>query len=435
MAQFLQRGKNLGMGLSTSTQPGELRVRDIFRPLSGAEYMFAAIDGSGGAPGTAVEIVTVLQGCGVLPEQVWQDALNRTVAANPGTRLRMAGRRHRASWRSDSPPRLRMVRNCAWDGLTEKGAEFIFATPLLIGHGPTCELIVAEAPNQRCFLVLRILHAVSDGRGMTHLLEELFRALRGEPLIGINTGASSADLLRMLQNRRKSPPTPRAASLTAFPLQAGSRALVRRITLRGPQRAILARVAVAATEYAHQHSNLPVVLSIPVDQRRHALHMTSTLLYSGMLAIDLQRGDGAEVFSLKLRQLLENQCDAIYQPGLEKLKLLPLSWLNYLVTRLPKKLWPGRVFITALISNIGRLDMAQLQCPGFHVETVYSIPVAGAGFGTPCIAVYGAHDRVEISIGFPDSAGSEKAIDDFTEFLARRLRHPLPGAAGPASVA
>lgn len=421
--QTAKRGKNAGMGDSIHAQPGHEPVRDISRPVSAGEYLFAAIQGSAGVPGTAVELVTVLETSGVLPEAVWRDALDQVVVANPGIRLHMVGRRRQARWHSDSPPPLRMVRDCTWDGRTEAGADFIYATPLMLGAGPTCELVVAEAPapERRCFVILRILHAVTDGRGMSHLLEELFRALRGEPLVGINTGASSLDLLRSMRNTATSPKLPQAAPLTAPVLPAGTRVLLRRITLQGPQPAILARVAVAVAAYAHRHSRHAAVLAVPVDLRRHAPQLTSSLLYSGMLGIALQRGDGVEAFTRKLRQLLDDKCDAVYKPAFEWLRRLPLPWVNYLFLRLPRQLWPGRVFLTALVSNIGRLDMSQWQCPGLQVETVYSIPVIGVSSALPSIVLYGPHDRVEISIGFPDSAGSSAALDDFTDFLRERL--------------
>ncbi|HEV7445963.1 MAG TPA: hypothetical protein VGO18_25535, partial [Steroidobacteraceae bacterium] len=168
----------------------------IERRLSPLEYWHASAGTSTRTLDSSRIITMVLEGEGVLAYRQLEGALRLVIAANPGLRLRLQGTRHRARWTGDRaiPPSLRVIENCAWDGSSHCGMEAIEETPLTLNPGPGAELLVATGAVTR--IILRVHHALMDGSGILHFFEELFRALRCEPLLGTNVRVSDIELMR-----------------------------------------------------------------------------------------------------------------------------------------------------------------------------------------------------------------------------------------------
>src|ERR1700736_4865718 len=168
----------------------------IARPLSFFEYGHAAAGASGKTLEPPRIITMVLEGESTVTPRQWEEALRCVVDANHGIPLRIQGSRQRARWTREGalPPQLRMIGNCQWDGLSHRGMEAIEQTPPPLQTGPATELIVAAGKITR--LILRTRHALMDGMGVLHFFQELFRSLRGEPLLGSNAAFSDVDLMR-----------------------------------------------------------------------------------------------------------------------------------------------------------------------------------------------------------------------------------------------
>jgi hypothetical protein len=175
----------------------------IERPLSILEYYHASLGISGGMV-KPVEANFIFEGEGPdFQPEAWRHALDRACAANPGSRMRVAGNSWSARWvEHDWPAGLRVVQATDWDGMSADGAEFIGAVPLSVDHGPTVELVLVNRSPRGRLVIMRTPHAVMDGRGALHFLAEVFRALRGEPLLGTNAAFSDIDLMRQVRPLR-----------------------------------------------------------------------------------------------------------------------------------------------------------------------------------------------------------------------------------------
>lgn len=406
----------------------------INRPLSTPEYYHACIGRSPHTLDSAREIVFVLEGEGRFDIPQWEDALARVVAMNPGTRLRVHGRRLQARWRSDgNGPRLRHIPDCRWDGFSPQGSDFITGTALDLENGPSLELLLCESasanPDSRpdekktARVIVRVLHAVMDGLGIMHFLEEMFRALRGETLLGCNAGFSDTDLMKRVAGQRKGgrklPPAPLTGG--AYGDEQGDS--WQRLSLSGPQSALLARTALAMAEFARNHDGLrPVRMAFPVNLRRHCPGLLSTMNFSSMLHVDLEAGDDVDDVREEITRLLAMSAETSYPAWLDYLRCLPLSWLDRLVSRTPANFRQRRILETAVISNIGHYRSEKFSGAGFRSQRIFGIPLQDNAFAM----LFSMDDRTDITLGMANVYASDDRMHELMKFMREKLEQKAP---------
>ena len=121
----------------------------------------------------------VLEGDGVpAPDDGWDAALQRVVAAQPAARARLHGVLGGSRWVADGPgPSVEVHEALGWDGRGPDGAAFL-ARSIDPRRGPTTELHIL--PGEPARMVIRTHHALMDGQGAMLLARAVFAALRGE---------------------------------------------------------------------------------------------------------------------------------------------------------------------------------------------------------------------------------------------------------------
>jgi hypothetical protein len=400
------------------TLPPLAPVTQIARPLSTVEYYHSSVGRHPRTLEVQREIFFVFEGENELPPERWQQALDRVAAVNPGARLRLQGDRRSARWNSDGlPPRLRVIEDCRWDARSSQGADFLRATPLSLEDGPSVELILARRPGLSTLLVLRTPHAIMDGLGAMHFLQELFRDLRGEPLLGSNAGYSDVELMRSTGARESSSKHFRTCWLTGAPQGDEQGDDWRRIALGRPKKNQLALLALAFAEYAHRHSDLPALIAIPASLRRHAPGLLSTANYSNMLLLRLAKNDGVDAFRSQLENMIAQRMDAVYPPILEAVRYLPMAWLDRLVSRTPANYRKRRPMETAVISNLGRIASADYSAPGFRAGSLCVLPLPGSAF-----AILTCMDgHTEITLNLPRVLSGGGRFDALETYLRERF--------------
>ncbi|MBV8062985.1 MAG: hypothetical protein JOY51_05275, partial [Nevskia sp.] len=381
----------------------------ISRRLSTPEYYHAAIGASRHTLDGPRYTAYFVKADSTLTAQQWQAALDRVAAVHPGTRLRLSGHLWWARWRSDgAPPRLRIIEDCAWDTRSSDGAEFVNATPLDLRGGPSMELVVARLRDGSTLLVLRAHHAVADGMGAVHLLHELFRALRGEPLQGANCAFSDVDLMLDVGATHSTSRHIKTGWLTGDPAGAEMGDEWRRISLGAPGKNLLGRVAAAMAEFAHRRSELPALFAVPVNLRRHRPGLLATTNFSNMLFVKLERGEGAEQFTQRLKEMLAQRMETVYPRILDLFRALPFAWFDRMLSRTPKNYRTKAALETAVISNLGRWDAADFSCPGFRADHAWVWPLGGSCFSTlTCMG-----DRVELTLNLPRVLSGNGRFDE-----------------------
>jgi len=396
------------------------QVSTISRKVSLFEYYHASVGASPHTLEGPRNLICVVSGelDDRLQPEDWQRAIDQIVVVNPGLRLRWHGRWGFSRWVSDGPPpRLRIIDGCTWDALTSDGSDFITEEPLSLRVGPTVEFIIAKKGNGRAFVILRTLHAIMDGMGVIHALHELFRALRGEPLLGSNASFSDTDLMQAID----APPN-KSKHLATCWLTGDPEGDLKgddwwRVKLGPARKQLLAHVAVAMAEYAHQNSDLPVLIAIPIDIRRHVSNLRSTTNFSSMVFVRLEKGDGAEVFQQRLLELLEMRREVAFSSILNLIRWLPLPWVDRLLGRSEKNYRTRKPLETFVISNLGKADLAAMSVASFKADDLMVFPMEGSAFGV----LMSVDGEVQITLNLPRVLSSNHRAEQCIQFLQSRL--------------
>jgi hypothetical protein len=386
----------------------------IVRRLSVFEYGHVAAGADARTLDPPRIITMVLEGeSRVTPEQ-WSDALRRAVDANRGVCLRIQGSGWRAHWTSDGAPapRVRVIEDCRWDGTSHRGVEIIEQTPLPLQTGPSIELIVATGKITR--LILRTRHALMDGMGVLHLFQEMFRALRGEPLLGTNAGFSDVDLMRAITRG-----TWRGGDEDPIPLTGGAQGVLlgdvwQRLTFPAErQQNLMGRVAELCARYAWTFNPGMVRIAVPVSLRRHLPGLHSTMNYTGLLHVGMKPGEAADDFRRKVREGLAQNREATCPKVAELIRCLPFEWLDRLTGRTSANYLRRKLLETVLITNLGLIDMDTLTCARFQPHNYYCLPVMGNSF----IALSMSGENLNIVVGMPAVYASEGRFERFLDLL------------------
>jgi hypothetical protein len=401
--------------------PALAECAEINRPLSFSEYYHAAIGRHRHTTIRSHEVVLVLEGRGQIDPSAWQAALARVAQANPGTRLRLHGALKWSRWTSDAPlPPLRLIEHSRWDGLSSVGMAELLAPDLNLEAGYSCELIIANDARHADGLriIARASHAVMDGLGTLHFLQELFRALRGEPLIGSNATFSDVDLIRR-QTCHAERPGLLPGSLMGPAAGSERGGIWQRLTLAGPQPQLLPRLLRLLAEFGRQHTEQPLRFAIPSNLRRHAPGLMTTLNFSAMPYLDLDHSDHLDSDTLKerLKALQDSNADAYYRPLYEWVRWLPLGWLDALVTTGEKDYTAPKLHESAVLSVLGSFKKAVFSGAGFSAEALFALPQLENTF----VIVAGLQGRFDLCVGMPRVLASNGRLAALMQHLEQGL--------------
>jgi len=380
------------------------------RPVSGLEVKWLAAHRI--QPAFAIDFVTELDG--VVSSEAIERAWRAVITAHPGLRVRLKGRLARRRWVTDGPaPPLVWIDHPGWDaqqGLPDRD----YGVALDPQKGPVAVLAVvpgAEADTHT--LVLRILHAVTDGRGGLAVLSDLFAALRGDDLGPPRfLTVTDADVSRSAGGRASTPPTPDCAPQTRGPVQPGARGGTWvRTTIPAPPSPVYGSVVAALARWPEQG---PLRYTLPVDLRRHQPGLPDTVgNLTGLVHLDVQelarQAEAPTAIGEALRRAVA--AGAHHGPVLESeaIRRLPLSLsagAGGALSRRDQK--RGRVPVSATVSNLGRLDLSRWSGGGVSARSVFIGPPASPGL--PLLVVMtGNDDRVEVAGAVSTSWGAPAA--------------------------
>jgi len=315
-------------------------------------------------------------------------------------------------------PSVRIEKRPQWSGLSSEDSSFFYDTQLSELEGKTGELIIVEAADNKTFLIYRNLHSVMDGLGTMHFISELFRDLRGEPLVGSNAHFKDTDLMSQVKSEQ-SPIDIRQKPIYATGGPEGEEVgdCWQRIVLDGPIIFLLARLAATISEFAHQLNDGISRIAIPVNMRRHSPDVVSTMNYSNVIHVDLEKGDKSEHFQKRLHKALRKNSEAMYSKMLEVIRWVPLSWLDFMMNRKKSNYLKHRIVETVMISDLGAFKSSDFSCDCFQAEASFGIPLASNTF-----ALLSTMDnKVSITVGMPAVYASNGRLGQLMKFISDRL--------------
>jgi hypothetical protein len=411
----------------------------IERPLTVSEYYHAAIGRHPRSHVASHDVVFVLEGSGEPDPQHWQQAIAQAAAANPGACLRLSGKRQHARWYSDAPaPALRVIENCPWDVRGNEGSEALFAQPLSLEEGRSAEVILVRGmpkthrahhthPAPLTKVIFRVSHATMDGVGTLHFMQEVFRALRGEPLLGSNASFTDTDLLRQAPSSEivieKNISIARMMGATQGETRGG---YWRRLSLDGPQPHLLPRLLAIMASYVRQHGERDKVarIGVPANLRRQIEGLLTTSNFTGMMYVDLPPTAPLDIDTIKthLQELHDAHADMRYRKVYELMRYLPFAWVDGMLSINEKNYRNPVLHETAILTLLGSFKKSLFSGGGFAAQTLSCLPQLENVF----VSVCGLQGNYEIIVGMPHVFASGGRMENLLDFIQSKLRHPVP---------
>jgi amino acid adenylation domain-containing protein len=371
--------------------------------------------------GLGTNVQFCLEGNGDIDPGVLAAAVEAASQACPGMRVVRRGRQWVDSGR---PPAIEVVRAADFDRTRLDSR--LLRRPLLSGRRPGVEVILI--PGTPVTVVVRVHHAMTDGRGALFWLAQVFSALRGETVEGADSRLTVDEIQDQIAanlGREFPPVVPPAerdwrSALGRLP-QGPRRSMWRRRTIIGTHPAVAAKVAQLVATYGTGEG----LISFPVDLRPYLPGLRTTAVAISAVYVRVQPGDGWEdVHARLLAELAEHEflSDRI-NPGLLK---VPLPVLRAVCTRLDTAGRKNEAMLVrrnicraiATVSNLGSVDLAGYSAPGFEATSLYSL---GAAYFMPEINITECHGRTEVTVAWydGDEAGdrAERLLDWIEEGL------------------
>ena len=342
----------------------------------------------------------ILSGTGTLDEGALRAAVAASADVTPGVRVALRGVLCGRRWvDTGRPPPVHVVRDCRWDGASLVGAPFLGGV-LDVRYGPTADVWWLDGPTPR--LVVRTLHAITDGGGILAWMDDLFRCLRGESPLGQPDVVTDDALAAAQAGPRRPVASPDALAPTGVPHGEGKGLVWMHRTVQGSARGMLGRVARAVADRAWSGGDSgPVRVEVPVDLRRHDGDHRASGNLSGSVLLQVGADDTAEALGAALKEAIAagRHLDGIR--GAAFLRHLPM-WLMVAAGRqgATTHLARGRYGASAVVSNLGRVDLGRWQGGGFEAEHLVMVP-PGSVVTPAFIAMVGSQAGITVMITMP----------------------------------
>lgn len=387
------------------------------RQLTSTEKIYVANNHI--SPPCATQLI--LEGTGILDKKQWLAAISKAGEANPGSRLVMKGSLCFARWvDSGQPPALREADGSSWSGYNSEGSGFLETS--LSENGPTCEVVLIHGNPLR--VSFRSHHGVMDGRGTLLWIEDLFRALRGDPLVGNPSSLTEYRLARSFQKRGRTPAPHHFPALTGQTVGNEVGCCWQRISLAGPIRNLLPKLAwIMANEIWLTNPDSPVRFAVPVDMRQRNKNIRSTGNLSNLIYLDVTPSSTPETIADNLRTQLAEKSDGRLYWGDRFIRFFSLQFIeNSLKKEIKAKQASGLYRNSGIISNLGRLPLEQLTGGGFRTTSAFGLPVKMENIPF-FLGTCGSMDRVEIMLGMSKSLANGGRLEKLMQKIASQLNN------------
>lgn len=373
-------------------------------------------------------VVAVVEGDGDLSVERLRAAVKLAAVANPGMRVRLRSFLGFSKWvDSGIDPQVYEPDMAQWDARSDAGADYLETGFDPLAGDPVCDLLFLRGSPVR--IVFRAAHAAIDGRGVKHWMQEVFRALRDEPLIGAPSTEREIDIMEKYQHEIPDAVKPKknAVSPASLPVVSPSqcknpnlRYLWRSISISGDSGNLLPKSATFLAAYARRHAKGHVSFTIPVDLRTTRRPLLSTGNLTGYLNIIVNEGDAPRVVMKQINQKLRDHFDCLI-PSI--VRLLPWIPISKLFSGAKKGLERSLYDVTpnsptgGLVS-MGLFRLGEFSCPGFVARTVIGIP----GFaGKLNVVLINQQTHTTVTFAAPEAYNADGQLDEFVAAFSRHF--------------
>ncbi|MBV1882537.1 MAG: hypothetical protein KUG82_12945 [Pseudomonadales bacterium] len=392
-------------------------VGQIYRKVSPLERTYLYHDRGSEQP---MILNAVLEGHGEFHLQQWQAALNKVAIAYPGIRLKKSGRLGFSNWRiSGSHIPVTLIENSLWDGMSPENAVFL-RNPLSPYEGPNFEVVLVKSDKLR--VIFRLHHAVGDTGAMRHIIDDVFRVLKGGEAIGSNSVLCDFDILSRIPRSRLPKSTNTDIAPTGLPQGSSMNSLWHRIQLPLKEYKLLPKMMIAIrqatdTLLKDRSPQEDMRIRLTVDMRRHLPKDTRTTANcSGAFDVCVSSDDSPKNIVRKMSASLRSNSEAACPPPY----LLALTrWAPTMLLGVKDKTLL-KLHETAQYPRSGTLSMvpkgvkSDYCAAGFIGETSFAIPPPLKLL--PFFMTLWVHeDEVEMVVGMPELLGNNGRLEQFTK--------------------
>lgn len=310
----------------------------------------------------------------------FQEALNKAADANPAFKLRLRGFWGWRYWDDNGPyPTVKEVQAPNWNSMNSVDAPCLWE-PFNLRQDATCQISIIYAQNGT-HILFRTHHAVTDGRGTVHFMNEVFRILRGEEPLGSQNKLTEWDIA--LREERPAYSITQGNCLpvvqgTFEPEQTGYQWC--RFDWKGNYNKLAAKLIFAISSLARKHfGDGKVLLRIPADLRRYAKEEEGFIAANCSGAIDLEITPEHTINQIRssLVKAMRNKEDL--SPFSEKHKYarwLPHAMFLQHPNSLKAQHEAKRYRMTGTISYMGEVDNDAFRFEGFTPTSQFGVPIA-----------------------------------------------------------
>ncbi|HEY3698185.1 MAG TPA: hypothetical protein VGK97_02565 [Spongiibacteraceae bacterium] len=378
----------------------------------------------------------IVSGYGSLSADELQRAVAVAAAANPGLRVRLKSVLYFSKWvDSGIAPKVVEINAPRWDGCSELNADFLLQRFTPFDGGPIADVMLVRGADKKIFIIFRSLHAAMDGRSVMHWMQEVFRALRGEVLIGGASTLTDYDVAAQYRDHftldKKPPAMPVYIPIVPPSDQRDPELhyMWRTISIPGKINNILPRAAVYLAEYAHRQGEGVVGFTIPVDLRGRRTDVNSNGNLTGYLRIHVNPDDTPKTIMRQINQQIHDYVDCKVPLGARVLRWIPV---NLLIRKLRKTLdavlyTVNKDLPTGGLVSMGQTDQKLYSTEHFRCDRMYGIPGA---VGKLNMVAINLPDVTIVTFSAPKNYNRNGEIDRLTQdfaqtFSARTNQHEL----------
>ena len=367
-------------------------------------------------PSLSVQIV--LEGSGTFDVNLWKNAVAVASAANPGARMVLKGHIHFSRWvDSGLTPPVRVMSTREWDSFGSVGSDVI--DNYSPRTGPMAEVILLEGEPAR--VLFRSHHALMDGRCAVTWAGDVFRALRGEPVVDSEDRITENTLLNI------SPKRPNATAGCGFIAPTGAAAgdargfLWGRRVVTGRFSSLLPRIMILTAREAWRHGEGRVRFSIPVDLRPRRPGLKSSGNLTNAINLEVTPQSTVDSIAAEIADRLKQRRDGYLSIGERMISFLPLCLMERLILRLARQGFrTGEYLYSGIISNQGLFDIEAFQGGGFAARTVYATPACLETVPFS-LCITGMRDEVNLLAAMPRPLASGGRMEELLSRIARGL--------------
>lgn len=362
----------------------------------------------------------IFDGEGDLDRSRWLKAVEIASEANPGSRVVLQGHLGFSRWvDSGITPRVREVDGSHWDGLGPEGAPFLLES-LPYRESPTCEVVLIHGSPLR--VAFRTHHGVMDARGTLVWASDIFRALRGEAVIGSCSTLTDVELVKSFQKQKRKPFPVEHIPPSGRAVSDGEGVIWKRRHLSGRFSRVLPQCASLIAQEAWRHGNGIVRFAIPVDLRPRSDGSRSTANLSFALYIEVKPDTSVEQIAADIAFQLQHGYEGMLSPGDELINCIPISLMRSQARRIIRKRHAQGIYsISGVISNLGREDLTLYAGGGFKATRFWAIPPRNE-YHPLFLVMAGYGENLELILSMPKVLGDGGRLDELLEHLVQGMQ-------------